>query len=442
MPVSPFAVSGRRRARGAASLALALVLPPLLAAGCADRPAAGGPYAELVARYVPRIEEASGIRFKAPPAVAERRQEEVAVFVRQQLASARAQRQVTGQEAAYRLLGLIPDTMRLGALLQRLLEEQVVGYYDPRTDTLFVVAGAPKALLEQTVAHELVHALQDQYVRMDSIMEQVDDADRQLAVQAVMEGHAVSLQLRTNPTSGPMMKMPGGWDRIRDMIRDGQVGMPVFASAPAVVREGLLFPYLGGADFVRRFIAQRPESALFGDLPVSSAQLLHDDAYFTADPSARLQPVPVTLPPPGTGTLVWSNTFGEFELRLFLTQYLRDDELVRRAAGGVTGDRMAVVRTPAGEALVWATAWRTPVDAAEFLDAATEAARKRYQLGKLAFPPGATTRRLEVPARDGRAARTVLVSVAPSAGAPLATYVDVPAALGRSPIDLARITRP
>lgn len=413
-----------------------------LAAACGDRPAGAGPYADLVARYVPRIEKEAGIRFKAPPAVAERTRDEVAVFVRQQLASERARRQVAGQEAAYRILGLVPDTLRLDALLQRLLEEQVVGYYDPRTDTLFVVAGAPKALLEQTVAHELVHALQDQYVKVDSIQEQVDDADRQLAAQAVLEGQAVSLQLRTNPTAGPMMKMPGGWDRIRDMIRDGQGGMPVFAGAPMAIREGLLFPYLGGADFVRRFIAQRPESTLFGDLPVSSAQLLHDDAYFTATPAERLQPVPVTLPAPAAGTLLWSNTFGEFETRLFLTQQLPDDELVRQAAGGVTGDRLAVVRTPAGDALVWATAWRTPVDAAQFLDAAAEAARKRYRLGKLPFPPGATTRRIDVPARDGRPARTVQVTVSPRAGAPLVTYVDLPAALGRSPIDLARITRP
>jgi hypothetical protein len=274
-------------------LASALVVAGALGSGgCGGERPGAGPYADLVARYVPRIEKETGLRFKRPPAVAERSRDEVAVFVRQQLASERAQRQLAGQEAAYRLLGLIPDTMRLDALLQRLLEEQVVGYYDPRTDTLYVVGGAPKALLEQTVAHELVHALQDQYVKVDSIQEQVEDADRQLAAQAVLEGQAVSLQLRTNPNAGPMMKMPGGWDRIRDMIRDGQGGMPVFAAAPMAIREGLLFPYLGGADFVRRYILQRPESTLYGDLPVSTAQLLHDDAYFT-DAASRLRPTAV-----------------------------------------------------------------------------------------------------------------------------------------------------
>ena len=431
-----------RTARGTQRrLACALVMAGALGGGgCGGERAGAGPYADLVARYVPRIEKEAGLRFKRPPAVAERSRDEVAVFVRQQLASPRAQRQLAGQEAAYRLLGLIPDTMRLDALLQRLLEEQVVGYYDPRTDTLYVVGGAPKALLEQTVAHELVHALQDQYVKVDSIQEQVEDADRQLAAQAVLEGQAVSLQLRTNPNAGPMMKMPGGWDRIRDMIRDGQGGMPVFAAAPMAIREGLLFPYLGGADFVRRYILQRPESTLYGDLPVSTAQLLHDDAYFT-DVANRLRPTVVTLPTPVGGTLLWSNSFGEFETRLFLTQQITDEEVVRRAAGGVTGDRMAVVRTAAGDALVWATSWRSAVDAGDFLDAAAEAARKRHGLGKLTFPAGATERRIAVPARGTRGARTVVITVSQRAGGvAVVTYVDLPASLSRSPIDLGKLS--
>ena len=193
--------------------------------------------------------------------------------------------------------------MDLGALLQKLLEEQIVGYYDPATKVLYVVDGAPEALLKQTVSHELVHALQDQYIKVDSIQNATDDADRQVAAQAVLEGQAVYMQLRIDPSAGPMLKMPGGWDQIRDMIRDGSTGMPVFASAPKTVREGLLFPYLGGADFVRRFIIQRPEKELLTDLPVSTRQILDDSAYFT-ERARRTVPVAVTLPAPTTGTVI------------------------------------------------------------------------------------------------------------------------------------------
>ena len=420
--------------------ALAVCVGAGLVAACGDKPKAGeGPFADLVAEVVPKIEREMGLPFKTPPKLETRSRDEVAVFVRKQLESERGKQQVAGQEAVYKLLGLIPDTMNLGGLLQRLLEEQIVGYYDPATKVLYVVDGAPEALLNQTVSHELVHALQDQYIRVDSIQAQTDDGDRQVAAQAVLEGQAVFMQLRIDANAGPMLKMPGGWDRIRDMIRDGSVGMPVFASAPRAVREGLLFPYLGGADFVRRFINVRPEKELLTDLPVSTKQILNDSAYFSGGAATRDMPTTVTLPAPKAGTVFYSNTFGEFETRLALVQYLRNDELARRAAIGVDGDRYAVIKLPQGNALVWASVWDSPVDAADFLDAMGDAARRRYELGKQDVPAGSTTRRYDAPATPKRAARTVTISLEQVGGKPVVIYMDLPAGAS-APIDPARIT--
>jgi hypothetical protein len=409
-------------------------------AACGDKPKAGeGPYADLVAEFVPKIEKELGLPFKTPPKVERRTRDEVAAFVRKQLDSERGKAQVAGQEAVYRLLGQIPDTLQLAALLQKLLEEQIVGYYDPATKVLYVVDGAPEALVKQTVSHELVHALQDQYVAIDSIQARTEDSDRQVAAQAVLEGQAVFMQLRVDPNAGPMLKMPGGWDRIRDMIRDGSGGMPVFASAPRTVREGLLFPYLGGADFVRRFIEQRPEKELLGDLPTSTRQILNDAAYFTPTAAERDQAVTVTLPPPTTGTVFFSNTLGEFETRLTLVQHLKDDEVARRAASGVDGDRFAVIRTESGDALVWASVWDTPEDAADFLGSMGDAARRRYELEQQDTPAGATTRRYDVAATPNRGARTVTLSLEQVSGKPVVLYMDLPAGLP-APIDTSRIT--
>lgn len=427
--------SWRRAATAAVCLGGACVL-----AACGDKPKAGeGPYADLVAEFVPKIEKELGLPFKTPPKVERRTRDEVAAFVRQQLDSERGKAQVAGQEAVYRLLGQIPDTLQLAVLLQKLLEEQIVGYYDPATKVLYVVDGAPEALVKQTVSHELVHALQDQYVAIDSIQARTEDSDRQVAAQAVLEGQAVFMQLRVDPNAGPMLKMPGGWDRIRDMIRDGSGGMPVFASAPRTVREGLLFPYLGGADFVRRFIEQRPEEELLGDLPTSTKQILNDAAYFTPTVAERDQAVTVTLPAPTTGTVFFSNTLGEFETRLTLVQHLKDDEVARRAASGVDGDRFAVIRTPSGDALVWASVWDTPEDASDFLEAMGDAARRRYELAPQDTPAGATTRRYDVAATSTRGARTVTLSLEQVSGKPVVLYMDLPAGLP-APIDTSRIT--
>jgi hypothetical protein len=277
-------------------------------------------------------------------------------------------------------------------------------------------------------------------VNIDSVQAQVDNADRQSAAQAVLEGQAVLLQLRLDPNAGPMLKMPGGWDRIRDAMKDAQTGMPVFSSAPRTVREGLLFPYLGGADFVRRFIEKRPEKELLADLPISTKQILNDAAYFTETTAARDLPVAVTLPAPRTGTVVFTNSFGEFETRLTLVQHLQDEVLARRGASGVDGDKFAVVRTPDGDALVWVSAWDSAVDAADFLDLMGDAARRRYELARQEFPGGATSRQYDIPAKGTRGARTVTLRVEQVSGQPVVIYMDTPAKIGATLIDLTGIT--
>lgn len=408
---------------------------------CGDRKAAGtGPYADLVASAVPKIESQLGLTFKTPPKLENKSRDAVAKFVMQQLTSDRGKKQIEGQSGVYRVLGLLPDTLNLGMLLQKLLEEQIIGYYDPATKVLYVVDGAPKVLLTQTVTHELVHALQDQYVAIDSIQGQTDNADRQAAAQAILEGQAVFTQLLADPNAGPMLKMPGGWDRIRDAMRDAQTSMPVFSNAPRAVREGLLFPYLGGADFVRRFIEKRPIKELLTDLPISTKQILNDAAYFTGDKAARDVPTTVTLPAPSTGTVIFSNTFGEFETRLVLVQHLKDEVLARRGAGGLDGDQFALIRLPQGDALAWASVWDTSVDGGDFLDLMAEAARKRYEMGRQSWASGATSRRLDVPASKTHGARIVTLTLEQRDGRPVVLFMDIPAGVSPSLIDPARVT--
>ena len=99
-------------------------------------------------------------------------------------------------------------------------------------------------------------------------------------------------------------------------------------------------------------------------MPVSTEQLMHEQAYFGTPPDV---PSEITLPKiPGT---VDENNFGEFGTRLFIFQHTRDQDRSIRASNGWDGDRYALVKTPAGNALVWATVWDTPGDAAEFMSA-------------------------------------------------------------------------
>src|SRR5215212_245052 len=280
-----------RIARSAAGLLLAAV-------ACKRGSDAGsGPYAREVAEAIPRIEQATGLKFKSPPKVEARTKEQVRDFLLKKLDEATPSTQLAGEEKAYKLLGLIPDTMNLRAFFLRVLTEQVVGYYDPAAKTLYVVSGADEQVVGITITHELVHALQDQYVNLDSLQKSGADNDRLAAAQALVEGEAQFEQLSIM-LGGPEQietRLPGAWDRVREEIRNRQGEMPVFATAPMIIQESLLFPYLSGAEFVRRVKEKRGNANPFQDIPRSTEQILHPSLFLGTPPD---EPTSVVLPAP------------------------------------------------------------------------------------------------------------------------------------------------
>ncbi|OWY61582.1 hypothetical protein B7486_63050, partial [cyanobacterium TDX16] len=66
-----------------------------------------------------------------------------------------------------RALGLIDDDVDLAESLDDLLGGAVLGFYDPETGELVVRAGEISPLARITIAHELVHALDDQHFELD-----------------------------------------------------------------------------------------------------------------------------------------------------------------------------------------------------------------------------------------------------------------------------------
>ena len=114
----------------------------LVSACESQKPKYEGPYAAEVAQAVPMIEKAVGLKFKTPPKIETRSKEQVREFVTKQFTDSLAKHDIAGQEAAYKRLGMIPDTLKLQPFLTSLLEEQIVGYYDPHTKILYVVDGS------------------------------------------------------------------------------------------------------------------------------------------------------------------------------------------------------------------------------------------------------------------------------------------------------------
>lgn len=405
------------------------MLAALLALACGgDRGGTRGPYAKEVAAAVPEIERGTGLKFKRPPVIATRSKQQVRQFLEQRFREDVPDSTIQGEQILYRRLGLIPDTLDLRRFMLDLLTEQVAGFYDPRTKTLYVVDGAPREQVQFIISHELVHALQDQYMNLDSIQNVRGENDRTMAAQAVIEGQATLLPLQA--ALGPGASMPAGWDRVREMIRDNQTRMPVLASAPFVLQETLVFPYLSGAEFMRRFDAERQGQTPYGaNMPTSTEQILHPDRYFAAH---RDRPTTVVLPAPVTGSVLYEDDLGEFETRLFLYQQLHDQPASFRGAAGWDGDRYAVVRTPKGDAIAWVSVWDSPVDAAEFSSGVEEAMGKRFPSARPSDVGGG--KRWSV-----SGGRTVQLRGGEVAGRAAVLYTDVPNGIEPNLLDLQRV---
>jgi len=336
----------------------------VLLVGCAaEPPGYEGPYRRQVRAAIPKLEEASGLTFRRLPVLQDRTRDEVRGFLEAEMQAQMTPLQLAGTAAAYRLLGLLPDTLDLRAFYLDLLTEQVAGYYDPKTKILYVVEGEAAELRDVTIAHELMHALQDQHVRLDSIQTLQGDNDRMVAMQAVVEGQATYEQLQVMTGGDIESRLPGGWGALRETIRSSQEGMPRFAAAPMFLQETLLFPYLSGAEFVRRFAAARAGRSVLSPFAESTEQILHPEKFLDSIPD---RPTRIRLGAPRRGSVVHEDNLGEFETRLFLYQQLRDEAVAVRGAAGWDGDRYQVVAVDGGQAISWLSVWDDAAEAAEF----------------------------------------------------------------------------
>ena len=328
-----------------------------------EPPAQGAAQVESIARQViPRVEKAVGLKFKTPPRLAVRTREQVHGYLAAKLDEDLPPQELEQVSVAYRLFHMIPDTLDMRAMLMALYSEQVVGYFDPDSATLYVVDRADPLQLRLVLAHELVHALQGQYLHLDSMLSVRKHNDRRNATQAVMEGQATLASIVAIKPDADPADMPDFWNVYREQVREEQLRMPVFSKAPLIIREGLIFPYLAGADFARWFGTQFRDTVPFGRrLPVSTEQILHPDRYLAGDRPVDLRFIRRPMP-------MYDDNLGEFETRVLLTVLSGSEAVGSAGAMEWAGDRYGVFDVPGSRerALVWWSVWDSEKAARRF----------------------------------------------------------------------------
>jgi hypothetical protein len=271
--------------------------------------------------------------------------------------------------------GLIAPDFRLKEFVLDLLTEQAAGYYDPKQQTFFIADWLPELVQKPVMAHELVHAIQDQHYELQRNFDLVkDQADLTLARKALIEGDATAVMLvyLLEPLGLHMEDLPdlamllqAGGSLLGDQFQ-------VYARAPLILRQQLLFPYVHGLAFVKAALVRSGWEGLqriYQHPPVSTEQIMHPEKYFAEPP---VLPSEVTLRVPADAlSPSWEklkrDVLGEFLLSVILQQFLPEDE-ARQSAAGWRGDRYELFEQPdSGRLLlVCVTVWDTPEEAAEF----------------------------------------------------------------------------
>lgn len=278
-------------------------------------------------------------------------------------------------ETAYKIIGLLPNSVDLGAALMEYRKLLRLIAYDEAKKLVTVSTdaarlGAPLASNRPAAARELpaaigvVRALQERRFHWRQRMLASASAERRVALGAVAMGDAllasVSRALAEKPQPAHLLLLA---QLASDTERRGR-------RLPDFLRERAALPYREGSQFVYWAFAARGWSgvdALYTDPPHTTAQILHPENYFLRR-EAPLHFFPAALLRRLKDHPLIEDALGELSLRALLEDALGANRATEAAAAW-RGDQLFFFQRAGESDLFWFSAWRDEAAAEDFLSA-------------------------------------------------------------------------
>jgi len=336
--------------------------------------------------------------------------EQVRKFVETHMREDKDAQRLQRSEASMKKFGLLPQDFDLGKFLLDLLEDQVAGYYDPKTKTVYLLDWVTPEAQRPVLAHELTHALQDQNFDLDRWLKVRDDDqhdnpdnldagadEEQAARQAVSEGQgmAVMMDYVLEPTGHSLADTPGAGEIFKQNTMDHASDSPIFASAPLYLREMVIFPYTYGLSFLEDLLSRGGKEMAFAGAfknpPHDTREIMLPDSYLDGQ---HVEPLRL----PRLADLLKKNyvgydsgSVGEFDVYVLLKQY-SGPELAEKLSEAWRGGvyylgRKRDAKPPKPDAptpmsdlgLLYVSNWATPEDAGYFAKAYSLWLPKKYK---------------------------------------------------------------
>ena len=312
----------------------------------------------LITRTLKRVERARGLDAKKtiPGVLLDRRA--LIARVKDHVSRELPPEAIRNEGLALQLFGFVPTQFDYEAAEYKLLQDQLAGYYEPADGTMYMASDLGDEEADATLAHELVHALQDQRWNLGERSKyRPGDGDRSEAVSALAEGDATSAMFdvmiaRAVPGGGKSaVDLPD--DVFAEQIRAGMNDGPG-ANAPHVMRTSLAAPYIYGTLFVHALRRQGGWNAVdraWDDPPTTSEQVMHVDKWLAHEPAIRV--APPSFAALGAG---WKSadedSEGELGARIAFEEWL-EPRAAAETALGWGGDRGILVTNGDRAAFAW-----------------------------------------------------------------------------------------
>ncbi len=315
--------------------------PSAAASASAPGSAAPQPYVRAVRETLERVSKFRKLPIKSQVKSFVLSRDQLRDKTKQKLAEEVPPGVIELQAEGLRAFGLIPTDYDLEAGFLKLVTARVAGFYDPDTKEMYLLDDLSPSQQEETLPHELVHALQDQSFDLEPMLKyKPGKSDRTSAIQHLVEGDAT--------LAGLMITYGSDFDPDPDAMRTAFLlstqMSEVGAETPPIIVEGLVSPYTDGVEFVRAMRAQGGFSgidAAFEKLPETTEQTLHPDKYLKGEKALAVPAI--TTEKLEKLAVGFDDVNGELGLRLMLGQWTPTKVAVK-AADGWGGDRLVVAR--------------------------------------------------------------------------------------------------
>ncbi|MFH1422762.1 MAG: hypothetical protein ABIH42_08645 [Planctomycetota bacterium] len=341
------------------------------------------------------VEKIRGKNFKEEIKVTVKNKEDLRTMILKDMEKEWSKEYIDKAKKVLVKFGYIKPELDLAKMVVDVFSEAIAGFYNPEDKELCLIKDAGSGVSQEeenfAAAHELTHALQDQYFDLRSFNRWViGNDDHGLSLKALTEGEATLLgfeyvmkktvmnSIKTSPvgTLGDLMRMSIDLKKTTDPNS-------ALAKAPAILIETTLFQYIKGTDFCHYFLKKndwKDFDKLYENPPTSTEQIIHPEKFFDKIDYPTLFKMPELKKVLGEEwELLENNCVGELALSILVKEFLTPQK-AKKASEGWDGDKFQVLEDKKSNRIIiaWITTWDSDKDAHEFASIYTDILKKKY----------------------------------------------------------------